>query len=203
MTKIVKNLDFLRQKSAPVESAQEAQAIIEKLQDLLEKTDNGVGLGAIQIGIPKQVAVIKSFKEDPDNPGKCIYRYIINPELIEHEDEFVFGNEGCLSMPGVFNNTFRYKQILIKNNIIDGDKLREEKQVYYYSSDPKEVGNDRLTCIAVQHEMDHFEGKLITDYNIPSQSIKRDNAKVGRNDKCPCGSGKKFKKCCLGTGKFD
>jgi SWIM/SEC-C metal-binding protein len=27
--------------------------------------------------------------------------------------------------------------------------------------------------------------------------IKRDKPKVGRNDPCPCGSGLKFKKCCL------
>ena len=26
--------------------------------------------------------------------------------------------------------------------------------------------------------------------------VKRDNTKVGRNDPCPCGSGKKYKKCC-------
>jgi uncharacterized protein len=25
--------------------------------------------------------------------------------------------------------------------------------------------------------------------------VKRDAPKVGRNDPCPCGSGKKFKKC--------
>lgn len=24
------------------------------------------------------------------------------------------------------------------------------------------------------------------------------NKKIGRNDPCPCGSGKKYKKCCLG-----
>jgi hypothetical protein len=28
------------------------------------------------------------------------------------------------------------------------------------------------------------------------RSLKR--AKIGRNDLCPCGSGRKFKKCCLG-----
>ena len=27
-------------------------------------------------------------------------------------------------------------------------------------------------------------------------TFKRENPKVGRNDPCPCGSGKKFKKCC-------
>ncbi len=27
-------------------------------------------------------------------------------------------------------------------------------------------------------------------------TVRRDAVKVGRNDPCPCGSGKKFKKCC-------
>jgi uncharacterized protein YecA (UPF0149 family) len=26
--------------------------------------------------------------------------------------------------------------------------------------------------------------------------------KLGRNDLCPCGTGKRFKKCCLGKGRF-
>jgi preprotein translocase subunit SecA len=29
----------------------------------------------------------------------------------------------------------------------------------------------------------------------PVQQVKREGSKVGRNDPCPCGSGKKFKKC--------
>ncbi|MBM7070738.1 SEC-C domain-containing protein [Shewanella sp. 202IG2-18] len=37
----------------------------------------------------------------------------------------------------------------------------------------------------------------ITDMpNFPSSPIIRESPKVGRNDPCPCGSGKKFKKCC-------
>jgi len=31
-------------------------------------------------------------------------------------------------------------------------------------------------------------------------TIRRSEKKVGRNDPCPCGSGKKYKKCC-GAGK--
>ncbi|MEM9732886.1 MAG: SEC-C metal-binding domain-containing protein [Pseudomonadota bacterium] len=27
--------------------------------------------------------------------------------------------------------------------------------------------------------------------------------KLGRNDPCPCGSGKRFKRCCLKTGRYD
>ena len=33
------------------------------------------------------------------------------------------------------------------------------------------------------------------------QQLTRRPPKVGRNDPCPCGSGKKFKKCCLGSIK--
>ena len=31
----------------------------------------------------------------------------------------------------------------------------------------------------------------------PSQPVRRSEPRVGRNDPCPCGSGKKYKKCCL------
>ena len=33
-------------------------------------------------------------------------------------------------------------------------------------------------------------------HNTKKQPVKRDSAKVGRNDPCPCGSGKKYKQCC-------
>ena len=33
-----------------------------------------------------------------------------------------------------------------------------------------------------------------------SPPIIRDEPKIGRNDKCPCGSGKKYKKCCGKNG---
>lgn len=32
----------------------------------------------------------------------------------------------------------------------------------------------------------------------PGVPYVRPEPKVGRNDPCPCGSGKKYKKCCLG-----
>ncbi len=31
---------------------------------------------------------------------------------------------------------------------------------------------------------------------VKGETYRRENPKVGRNDPCPCGSGKKFKKCC-------
>lgn len=35
---------------------------------------------------------------------------------------------------------------------------------------------------------------------VPGQSVVRAEPKVGRNDPCPCGSGKKHKKCCGAAG---
>lgn len=55
------------------------------------------------------------------------------------------------------------------------------------------------------HEISQFrkdeEGQwLFVDGEIQRPSspgtVKREAAKIGRNDACPCGSGKKYKKCC-------
>jgi len=43
-------------------------------------------------------------------------------------------------------------------------------------------------------DRDRSEWKPSTSLGIPHREPSR---KVGRNDPCPCGSGKKFKKCCL------
>ena len=35
-----------------------------------------------------------------------------------------------------------------------------------------------------------------TGFSMVPEPVRRDAPKVGRNDPCPCGSGKKYKKCC-------
>ena len=52
-----------------------------------------------------------------------------------------------------------------------------------------------LECICVQHEIDHLNGVVCMDRKVNTTIVK--DAKVGRNEPCPCGSGKKYKKCCL------
>jgi len=193
--KIVQDLSVLRKISEPVESVEEALSIIQDLEKTLGPIDHGVGLSAIQIGTPKQIGVIKRNNE---------FIHLINPEVIEQEEEFVFYKEGCLSLPGTTKNTKRYRHFTIKNHRIEDDKFEEEKLYFYYSTDSKEIGNDGLVAIAAQHEIEHFKGKLILDHDvdIQNQSIQRESSKVGRNDPCPCGKtnakGKpvKYKKCC-------
>lgn len=50
------------------------------------------------------------------------------------------------------------------------------------------------------HEVSTFTKKddrwFFTDGALVNNTVRRDEPKVGRNDPCPCGSGKKFKKCC-------
>ena len=181
---IVKDETILRKVSTDVSSAQEAKDILNDLEKELKKCPNGVGLGAIQIGTPKRVALIIHKGE----------RYeLINPTLIEHDEEFLHHDEGCLSIPGTHVIVPRYTQITIENTVLDEnapDGWRRETQVHF-------VGDDRKTLIpiAIQHEMDHFDGVLITDKEIKLKPIKGGD-KIGRNSPCPCGSGKKYKKCC-------
>lgn len=188
MVKIVQNIADLRVKSEAVTSVDEAKGILSELEDALKPLNNGVGLAAVQIGKPKRIGVIK-------NP-RSGFIHLINPELIEANDGFVFADEGCLSFPQQFRNTNRFHHIIIKNHRIEENKFEEETLSFYYSIDPTEPGNDGLVAIAVQHELDHFDARLIIDYNITNEPIIRIKAKVGRNEPCPCGSGMKYKKCC-------
>lgn len=187
--KIVQNVEVLKKVSEPVVSVEEATGILSKLEPALDSLENGLGLAAVQIGIHKQVGLMT--KADGTKVP------LINPELLKAEDEFVFSNEGCLSFPRAYINTKRYRQVLINNHVIDGDELRKETQCYYYQ--PGDKNSDGLLCIQVQHEIDHFNGVLFQEHKVEEQSVTVVNSakKIGRNDKCPCGSGKKYKKCCM------
>lgn len=194
---LVSDIQKLREASSDVQSVEEAEIIIEQLKTALDKFDNGVGLAAIQIGIPKRVGVIKNDKKDKYQDP---YIILINSKLKECQEEIIYCREGCLSFPTVFIDTKRYKHYVIQNHCIREGKLEEQTEYYYFSNDTSEPGNDGILAIAVQHELDHFEGINIFDrqQNIISSIQRRVVNKVGRNDPCPCGSGKKYKKCCLG-----
>ena len=60
-------------------------------------------------------------------------------------------------------------------------------------SKEEEIIQQQLIESNVRRLYQHFLEQRIA----VTQSVVRDSPKVGRNDPCPCGSGKKFKKCCL------
>lgn len=190
MSEIIKDHAFLQQVSSPVETVEEAKGIIDKLEKTLRKYPGGIGLSAIQIGIPKKISVIKYGRRDVE------FIHLINPEFIEKEGEFTFSGEGCLSFPGIYMETQRHEDFCISNDVIDGDRFRRETLAFHH---PEEDCEDKFESIAVEHEISHMDGLTICDYGKPIRSlspIKRDTPKILRNEKCPCGSGLKYKKCC-------
>jgi len=64
---------------------------------------------------------------------------------------------------------------------------------------------EKLCLVQIQREeeVEEIRHKQQQDYILSRgedtpdvQTVKREGKKVGRNDPCPCGSGKKYKKCC-------
>ena len=137
---------ILRQVSQPViEVNKEIQSI---LDDMLETmySANGIGLAAIQIGIPKNLIVIdlltKEKKKDP--------MYFINPKIIKKSTKFSKYEEGCLSIPNLFAEVQRPTECEVEYLDYNG-----EKQI---------LKAEGLLATCIQHEMDHLEGILFIDY---------------------------------------
>ena len=135
--KIVTDITELRKVSQMV-TYEEAWDIIKDLEDTLD-TSKGIGLSAIQIGIPKTIGIIRYGDIKID---------LINPMLIQKDDKFRMKSEGCLSIPGILIDTLRYKEITIVNNNKD------------FSFD---LETDGIITVAIQHEADHMNGRLILD----------------------------------------
>jgi peptide deformylase len=105
--------------------------------------EHGVGLAAVQIGVLKRVIVI-----DLENSG-FIKGVFINPEVIYTSPETQFGEEGCLSVPGVTANLKRPKHVRVSYQNIFGEHL--------------EVQGSDLLARALLHEIDHVNGKVFVD----------------------------------------
>lgn len=146
----------------------EADEIILKLEAELKASPRpGIGLAAPQIGIHKRIAIIRTKDHSID---------LVNPVMVERERGIIVKGEGCLSLPGVSADTWRFDEVFVK-------------------CDRNTAGLEAtgLEAVAIQHEMDHLDGVLLTD-----RAAMRN---AGRNDPCPCGlvdrEGKpvKFKRC--------
>ena len=137
---------ILREKSLSVENVDKDIQIL--MDDMLETmyAAPGIGLAAIQVGIPKRVIVLDiKQKEGQKNPI-----YLINPEIIEKSKNNSTYEEGCLSVPGQFAE-------------IDRPDKCHVKYLDYYG-EKKEIKAEGMLATCIQHEMDHLEGILFIDY---------------------------------------
>ena len=137
---------ILREKSLFVEKVDEN---LQKLMDDMLETmyaAPGIGLAAIQVGVPKRVIVLDiDSKEGPKNP-----MFFVNPEIIKKSDNNSTYEEGCLSVPGQFAEIDRPDKCHIK--YLD------------YHGQQKEIKAEGMLATCIQHEMDHLEGILFIDY---------------------------------------
>ena len=148
----------LRQVSTPVEAIDdELQTLIDDMFETMYAAP-GIGLAAIQVGVPKRLLVI-DLQEQEDEEGKPIKepRVFINPEILEASEQRQVYQEGCLSVPDAYADVERAAQIRARWQDREG-KTHEEQL-------------DGLPAICLQHEMDHLEGVLFIDY---LSRLKRD-----------------------------
>jgi len=146
---IVTNLAELRKSCLPVEKGENIKEIIQALKDTLE-AKKGLGITANQIGINKKISYVKIPKFIDKNKNIQYNDYVlINAKIIEHDRPIKVMNEGCLSFHGVYVHTRRYVFITVEYL---NEKL--EHQVMSYQD---------MESIAMQHEIDHQEGRTIFD----------------------------------------
>jgi peptide deformylase len=126
------------------------------IADMLETMyeAKGIGLAATQVDVHERLIVI-DISEERDEP-----MVIINPEVVWTSAETHLNEEGCLSVPGVYDGVTRFDAI--KVNAMDGD------------GNTRLIEADGLLAVCIQHEMDHLTGKVFVEYLSP---MKRDRIK--------------------------
>ncbi len=137
---------ILRQISKPVEKVGEEERKL--MDDMLETmyAANGIGLAAIQIGIPKRIIVMDISKdENKKNP-----MYFVNPIISKKDSLKSTYEEGCLSVPNQFAEIDRPSKCVV--DYLD------------YNGEKKNLKTEGLLATCIQHEMDHLEGVLFIDY---------------------------------------
>jgi peptide deformylase len=133
---------------------------------------SGIGLAAPQIGIAKNIAIVRLGTSD-------LNINLVNPKINQKYDSRMFRQEGCLSFPGRVEDTTRFNEIHITNNFLKRDNLIITG----------------LLAVVCQHEIDHLNAILFMDHMLQQEVVIK-KAKVGPNDPCICGQQKKYKKCC-------
>lgn len=133
------------------------ERIRQLVDDMLESMydADGVGLAATQVDVHERVIVMDT-SDTRDDP-----RVLINPELVAKSEEMTLADEGCLSVPLVYDKVQRHARVTVRALGRDGE--------------PHEFEAEGLLAICVQHEMDHLVGKVFVEY---LSQLKRDRIKT-------------------------
>jgi len=115
----------------------------------------GVGLAATQVDVHERVLVMDT-SEDHDTP-----LVLINPEIVSASEEMALNEEGCLSVPTIYDRVERHARVRVRALGRDGE--------------PLEFDAEGLAAVCVQHEMDHLMGKVFVEY---LSTLKRDRIRT-------------------------
>jgi len=140
--------------------AQPVEVVDDDLRSLIDDmfetmyASKGIGLAATQVNVHRRL-LVADVSEDHDQPLA-----LVNPEVIETEDVETT-QEGCLSVPGIFDDVERARRVRIRALGRDGK--------------PLEMTADGLLAVCIQHEIDHLDGKLFVDYlsELKRQRIRK------------------------------
>jgi peptide deformylase len=136
------------------------------MDDMVETmyAESGIGLAAIQVGVPKRVAVIDL---DPGGP-KSMPLYFVNPRIVEASGELSTFHEGCLSVPEVWDDVKRPARLTVEYTDEHGKS--------------RTVSADGLFATVLQHEIDHLNGRLFIDHlsKLKRSIALRKSAKLKR-----------------------
>ena len=143
----------LREKSEPVKAVDaEVRALVDDMFETMYKAP-GVGLAAIQVGVPRSIVTVDTAKKDePKTP-----QVFINPEIVWSSEEKNTYEEGCLSIPEYYEEVERPSEVKVRFMDLDGKT--------------QEVAANGLLATVLQHEIDHTNGVLFIDH---ISKLKRD-----------------------------
>ena len=149
------DVKVLKQVSTPVEGVDdELRALMDDMLETMYAAP-GIGLAAVQVGEPKRVIVMDLAREGEEPQP----RYFVNPEITWRSDELFTYEEGCLSVPEIYDAVERPARCKLRYLDYDGKPVEEDAEGLY--------------AVCIQHEFDHLEGVLFIDY---LSRLKRDRA---------------------------
>ena len=133
------------------------ERIRQLVADMLETmyAADGVGLAATQVDVHERLIVLDT-SEARDDP-----RVLINPEIVARSEEMRVSDEGCLSVPAIYDKVERHARVTVRALDRNGE--------------PQEFEAEGLQAVCVQHEMDHLIGKVFVEY---LSALKRDRIKT-------------------------
>ncbi|MGN0200898.1 MAG: peptide deformylase [Candidatus Cryptobacteroides sp.] len=142
---------FLRKSAADLSAEMVGSRQYRKLSERMIATvtspeQDGVGIAGPQVGIPRRIVAVQRF--DKENEPFEVYPQI---RITALRGERSLGWEGCLSVPDMRGEVLRYNDIDI--SYISPKTLRDTSETI-----------KGFTAVIFQHECDHLDGILYTDY---------------------------------------